>query len=430
MVLGDNATDGAGHKLDMVPDVDGDGYDELLVTAPQNIYYRYGQAALLLGPTTGTLAMSQLDLVVDGEVTDDLGFMDTLAVGDITGDGTEDLAISGFYSYRGGYYNGSVYLFSGTTTGSRTSSQADVIIDAVATSAWLGISVEGDQDLDGDGHTDLMLGSAVGTAWGWNGPISADQTTDTADWSISLSQSDGDCETVALGDLDGDGVIDLAIGSPDASEGGLSANGTIRIAPGPVSAITSSSDFVATLYGTSDSGWVGGYRTGMSTHDLDGDGMDELIMGSASPTRVGAAPARASWSTASCQAAPACRRRRPTSSTATPRARAWGSPATWATSTGMVRRTCSSGPTSPGMAAPTSSSARSCRTLPPLGWRRPRALPQVLQCVRYSPQLAGRGSAKRSWPGWASKGRESTSWRAWVGPRSPCMAASRASSTR
>ena len=91
--------DGVGASARFVPDLDGDGDDELLIGAPEEpgAFLIYG------GPArTGTLNTSAADLRLSGDVGDGIGA--SFGVGDLSGDGIEELlfGLPGLDADRGG----------------------------------------------------------------------------------------------------------------------------------------------------------------------------------------------------------------------------------------------------------------------------------------------------------------------------------------
>ncbi|MBL8616190.1 MAG: FG-GAP repeat protein [Deltaproteobacteria bacterium] len=105
-----------------------------------------------------------------------------LAVGDLDGDGLPELALGA--RGAGGDGRGAVYLFSGAIRGAYDSADADaqIVGEAAGDDVGWGISIALGADLDGDGYGDLVVGARgrdaaaatpdAGLVSLWRGPIS------------------------------------------------------------------------------------------------------------------------------------------------------------------------------------------------------------------------------------------------------------------
>ena len=104
---GENADDYAGESVSSAGDVDGDGKDDLLVGAPWNDDggSDAGKAYLVLGASVGVMDrhLANADYIFLGERLEDyVGFGWTRAVGDVNGDGLDDVLLGAPYSDDGG----------------------------------------------------------------------------------------------------------------------------------------------------------------------------------------------------------------------------------------------------------------------------------------------------------------------------------------
>ncbi len=141
-----------------------------------------------------------------------------LTAGDINGDGRTDLVVAdqGFLDYVGAsdQVNGAVHVYLGNANGTFTAA-------ASPTTSATNYSVAALGDLNGDGKLDLILGGNVIAASGAEGAPSiytllgnGDGTFQAAN-TTALAGLDGiGATSIALADFNKDGHLDVAIGNP------------------------------------------------------------------------------------------------------------------------------------------------------------------------------------------------------------------------
>ncbi|MEM7506457.1 MAG: hypothetical protein AAF415_06905 [Pseudomonadota bacterium] len=175
-VIGEQADDRAGLSLAIDGDINGDGIDDLIIGAP--LLERGGNDAIgatyvVFGSSTG------FDAVVDlGDLDGTNGFrLDGVAAGDqtgraidiagdVNGDGIDDLIIGAEEATPNGVGSGRAYLVFGTDQGFQASVDLGALdgsdgftIDGLAAGDYAGVAVGGAGDLNGDGLDDLAVGA-------------------------------------------------------------------------------------------------------------------------------------------------------------------------------------------------------------------------------------------------------------------------------
>ena len=152
----------------------------------------------------------------------------TLAsLGDIDGDGYEDLAVGAGQEDSGGAAAGAVYIVSGK---SLLDDYDELNIDAVATAIilgeasddTLGSALGGGQDFDGDGTPDVLMGAAYngiedeGAAYVFYGSDALTGTLDAGSADAVLVGGGANDRIAAelgfAGDISGDGVQAIVVG--------------------------------------------------------------------------------------------------------------------------------------------------------------------------------------------------------------------------
>jgi hypothetical protein len=193
-------------------------------------------------------------------VTDDLAGIDVGAGGDADGDGASDLLVGSVRGY------GRIYVVLDAPTASRSLANAPRIdSDLLATglgscAAWAG-------DQDGDGLTDALAGSGFDRLYLLSAPFVGNRSVADADATITGTAS---CGTAPL-DRDGDGTPEIFTTTHFADDGSL----VTSVFDHPVGDVAAA-DAIATIVQptTAESG------SRALAGDLDDDGADDLVLGS------------------------------------------------------------------------------------------------------------------------------------------------------
>lgn len=230
---GSASNDWLGWDVANAGDADADGKDELLigVRGDSSAGDRTGKV-LVVRPSDGTTLLS----ISGDQPVMSLG-VSVSGAGDVNGDGHADfLAGAPFHNDAQGYHRGLVRLFSGANGQVLREWEGDGILDQ------LGSSVAGGVDLNGDGVPEIVSGGAENYSGGLGVVRVYDGGTGQEIASFHGTVPDGEFgrSLAVLGDLDGDGRTEIAVGAPMAATQGGQAGQLIvcRTSLAPVSYCT------------------------------------------------------------------------------------------------------------------------------------------------------------------------------------------------
>ena len=300
---GEASGDRAGGAVCGAGDVNGDGYDDLLVGVSENneVAESAGQAYLVLGRETGWqtgVTLGAADASFHGEQLGDNAGYAVSTAGDVDGDGYDDVLVGASGANDVGILSGKLYLIAGGATGwamdtPLAAAAASFLGETSANNAGAGAA--GGGDVDGDGFEDFLVGAprndqangdagkvyvVFGRSSGWaqDTPLStASASFLGTDWNEYAGQS------VAIpGDVNGDGYDDLLIGGP-GNDAAAPYAGQVYLILGRPSGW--SIDVMLSNADASFQGEVAEDRAGYSVSgagDVDGDGLADFMVGATS----------------------------------------------------------------------------------------------------------------------------------------------------
>ena len=320
VIQGATAGDRSGYSVAGIGDINGDGRDDLLISAlsadPTGrtdagisyvVFGRQGGFGQTLDLASLTAAQG---FAITGINAFDFSGASVSAAGDVNGDGLADFLIGAPWGEAAqGTNAGEAYLVFGRAGGfgagldlSTLDGVTGVTFRGVAAGDGLGFAVSGAGDINGDGFDDLILGAreadgsgevdagasyvVFGRAGGFTAGMDVSTLTGTDGFRISgADPTDRSGYSVAAaGDVNGDGIDDLIIGAPQGDPGGRANAGEAYVVFGRLGGFGATLDLGA-LSGTNGftiSGVDAGDHAGWSVAsagDLNGDGLADLVIG-------------------------------------------------------------------------------------------------------------------------------------------------------
>ena len=260
-------------------DVNGDGFDDVIVGAYlHGDDYREGGAFVYYGSKSGITKVAFTHL----EYNQKNAFMgrSVSGAGDVNGDGYDDIIVGAWGFDDGENQEGAAFVYHGSKSG--VSKTVNSLLQSNQASAFLGWSVSNAGDVNGDGFDDVIVGahnydkgqvdegvafvfhgSKSGVGLKWNSVLESNQASGNMGYSVS-----------GAGDFNGDGFDDVIVGAYKFDKG-QTDEGAAYIFHGSkvgmrlVPSSTLESDQASALFGSSVS----------SAGDVNKDGYSDIIVG-------------------------------------------------------------------------------------------------------------------------------------------------------
>ena len=258
-------------------DVNGDGYADVIVSAPEydTPTSNRGRVFVYLG-AAGGLATTPV-WTKDGAQDSRFGSAVATA-GDVNGDGYADVVIGADSHDTDQIFEGRAYAYLGSSSG--LSATAAWTAEGNSIGAHFGISVSTAGDVNGDGYADVIVGaegfsngqSGEGRAHVFFGSASGLAATHAWAMESDIANARRGTSVATAGDFNGDGYADVIVGSP-RDDGTF---GTIDLYLGSATGLPTVSAYLG--FPLNEPGNRFGFSVG-TAGDVNGDGYSDLIVG-------------------------------------------------------------------------------------------------------------------------------------------------------
>lgn len=239
---GNQANADMGYAVAGAGDINGDGYADIIIGARR---YEGGRAYAFHGSANGVVGQQAAWMMGTDDGGSFFG-QAVAGAGDVNNDGYDDVIVGAPNYDNDQLVEGRVYFYYGTSNGLKT--ESDWVAEGDQAAANFGISLAGVGDINDDGYADILIGAheydGAGNAFGYYG--SADGLNTIADWMAEGNQLGASFGLTldTAGDVNGDGYDDILIGSP-YFDNGEANSGRVFVYHGSASGLSLSSSWEA-----------------------------------------------------------------------------------------------------------------------------------------------------------------------------------------
>ncbi|MGX5853395.1 FG-GAP-like repeat-containing protein [Dyadobacter jiangsuensis] len=268
-----------GHALSSAGDVNGDGFSDIALGAYQYDKGSSNEGVVMIhyGSAIGINTVPSLTL--ESDQTEAQFGISVACAGDVNGDGFADLLVGARYFDKGQNNEGAAFIYQGSKDG--LSATPVSTLESDQGDAWLGSAVAPAGDVNGDGFSDVLVGSYAfdhgqkdeGSVFVWMGEAGGVKQYAASVLELDQAGVQFGYSVAGAGDVNGDGFDDVIIAA-NKFDNGQSDEGAAFIYHG-------SPDGISTVPATileGDQNWAQ-LSSVSSAGDVNGDGYDDILVG-------------------------------------------------------------------------------------------------------------------------------------------------------
>lgn len=268
-----------GHALSSAGDVNGDGFSDVALGAYQYDKGSNNEGVVMIhyGSANGVSIAPSQTLESD-QVEAQLG-ISVACAGDVNGDGYADLIAGARYYDKGQNNEGAAFIYQGSKDGLNPTPIS--ILESNQGDAWLGSAVAPAGDVNGDGFSDVLVGSYAfdhgqkdeGSVFVWYGNGSSIKESVVTNLEMNQPASQFGWSVAGAGDVNGDGFGDVIV-SANGFDNGQPSEGAAFIFHGSAQGVSPVP--TTTLESNQQHANLGMVS---SAGDVNGDGFGDVVAG-------------------------------------------------------------------------------------------------------------------------------------------------------
>ncbi|NIJ53990.1 FG-GAP-like repeat-containing protein [Dyadobacter arcticus] len=265
-------------------DVNGDSFSDIIAGAIwyKHNQYKEGAAFVYLGSPDGINILNTIR-IESGQSYSEMG-ASVSGAGDINNDGFDDIVVGAmqYTNYESSQIpQGAAFVFKGSPTGIDKNTFTKLKMDQ--SYAFFGNDVSAAGDVNGDGYGDLIVGASKyenpeigeGAVFVYHGSPLGVTSNPSLQIESNISNANFGSSVASIGDANGDGYSDIIIGSPGFGNNNQTEEGAAYIYYGSLSGLNLASKHIL---GVNQNEAAFGWSVS-SAGDVNGDGLSDLIVG-------------------------------------------------------------------------------------------------------------------------------------------------------